>query len=591
MQDVAPSSYWTLDWLTHPMKFSHVSNGALHQPHIEVNSAMCLYDMNKCLDDSTTGYGSVKPGCTSGRTSENYIKFSCAPTRNQTRYAMPDANSVAHTTHGFSEQNTCAKGDSEYDRAACQMQRMPEMSLVVNDDKTFSLSSGHSQTVLMFYVSVIMFTVNLFAVLSSDWCRKKYKDHLEDCNNVKWYKLTFGFVVFALLLLHRLLYTANSRWLGMDWPMPNGTFFYGLLAYVSVMWFAAKEDCGELGEDAKDGEGVEMVPNTPNALDIVARPDDQFDEPDVAGGPPYDNQLQITNGSKMKSKMNLNVTGFVGGNKIKTKAFMQPGASGNYKLENVTDLHLAQPLKAVDYQKADTPFTSLWALTQLWVLPLIVVSTFIVKQNFQLDINVTVVAVGMFVFGLLDLFGRRLLEIRYLYRHIVPKNQDTSVSIGVRVVYFVALVAQFFVLLVVFWTAGWSWNPSGYHPGVWIIGAPSQFKRAEIIGMFKTLLLIYYFATLLVKLGCLLPYDTNNKYNMQGRETEILGWKFGWKPFKYALYGKWFYRNLDGLNFTFLNVVLTIYLIGLISITWAGQQKGMQYYDAGVYLKQIAANL
>ena len=25
-------------------------------------------DMNKCLDDSTTGYGSVKAGCTSGRT-------------------------------------------------------------------------------------------------------------------------------------------------------------------------------------------------------------------------------------------------------------------------------------------------------------------------------------------------------------------------------------------------------------------------------------------------------------------------------------------------------------------------------------------
>ena len=61
--------------------------------------------------------------------------------------------------------------------------------------------------------------------------------------------------------------------------MPNGTFFYELLAYVSVMWFAAKEDCGPLVEDAKDGEHVEMVP-APNTLELVPRPhDDTATEP------------------------------------------------------------------------------------------------------------------------------------------------------------------------------------------------------------------------------------------------------------------------------------------------------------------------
>ena len=154
MTDNAPTSYWTLDWLTHPMKMRHAHGNMLSHPKVSVDNALCLHGFDNCLSESDSWVApSIKDECSASTPS---VKFSCAPTRNQTRWAMEV---------DYAEENTCRNGKTAYDKAACQMQRMVDMSLLVNDDKSLSISSGHSQLVLLFYVSLILFTVNLFILI------------------------------------------------------------------------------------------------------------------------------------------------------------------------------------------------------------------------------------------------------------------------------------------------------------------------------------------------------------------------------------------------------------------------------------------
>lgn len=568
-------SYWTLDWVSHAAQTTG-DNGAAIQPSVSVNLHSCMErNVQECFEawTDTTAPG-IKARCTTG--DANPISFSCAMTANQTRYNTKkwiSWDTIAGQDDAVldTQQDVCADQVTNARRAACQMQRTNDLSLVVNDDKSFSVSSGHSQMVLLFYVSCILFIVQLFFLMSIEMVEKKLLDGAAKIGQkptIVGVKKCVGLIFSLVILYHRIWYGNREQKAGMEVSTPNGTFFYGIVSYFVVMWFAASET------------------------------EEREDEHETSFSRRSASQMSASENDRLMNPMELNVSAFNGNNKIKTKAFLQPG-KGNY--ENAVAFHsdLNSNVKLTESAFDKKPRTSLWALTQLWVWPLLALSTLTVKGNYQLDINVTIVFAGTFVIGLIDLFERRLLELTKMYKNAIraamepdtsnriwdpstktyvdseksASQNDYSVDYGIRLVYIVGLLLQLMLFLLVFRTAGWSFFGSDVKNSAgWLVGAPDWYRRHQFIDSFTVLLSIYWLFTLIVKLLCLGP-----------AEQKV------WSGYEYFSGERW-YRRLDGLNFFILNVVVVILLTCSVAF-FAHKESNSQYYTAGVYVKAIAAKL
>ncbi len=522
------SGYWTFDWLTHPFRAVDGMTGKTSVQNGNVVPALCMHDIDECFEwKSSTEFPTVKSECVTSSATQKKGKFSCAMTRNQTRYAAGLYNSH------------CASLPTKFEQVACQMQRSADVDIVVNDDKSYSMSSGHSKAVLMFYVTVILFVVNLFNLFESgywmqpnDGMMGSYFNYskAEDVKSLKKYVAIF---IFVLLVLHRGFYATEAQKMGIEAPMPNGTFFYGLLAFAAVTWFLSFHEVNDASSEfsVRSKSPMEMQP--------------------------------------LNKPMELNLAGFEGKKKLRTDAFTQPGNVPGLKRVTDGDADLDLGDVTLDHY-AVRPSNSVWAMVNLWVWPLIILSAFITRSNYQLDIELTVVLVGFFFIGLIELFTKRLMELKYLFSGVqensgVGKNQ--SLSYGVPLVVLISMVVQITTLAVVFWTANWSFGKSGFKDsGVFTIGDPEKSKRREYIGLVKTLYLVY-FTTVQV-------YKFFANLNLGG----------AWLP-KRSLY-----MTMDGWLFSLMNLMVLIIVGSFL------QQSGLDgndigYYDAGVYLKAVASQI
>ena len=404
----------------------------------------------------------------------------------------------------------------------------------------------------MFYVTVILFVVNLFNFFESSYWMHSQDGMMgsnfnyskaEDVKSLKKYVAIF---IFVLLVLHRGFYATEAQKMGIEAPMPNGTFFYGLLAYTAVTWFLS------------------------------------FHEVDNGNNTSFSNRVAPNNQSPMEMQplnkpMELNLAGFEGKKKLRTDAFTQPGNVPGLKrvTDGDADLDLGD-VSLEDY--AVRPSNSVWAMVNLWVWPLIILSAFITKSNYQLDIELTVVLVGFFFIGLIELFTKRLMELKYLFGQIQEKNKinkNASLSYGVPLVVLISMVVQITTLAVVFWTANWSFGKSGYDDsGVFTIGDPEKSKRREYIGLVKTTYLVYFIAVQVYKLFANLTfYGRFWEANSTGGKS-----KRNW------------YMTMDGWLFSLLNLMVLIIVCRFL------QQRDLDgydigYYDAGVYLKAVASQI
>merc|ERR1712091_151805 len=149
--------------------------------------------------------------------------------------------------------------------------------------------------------------------------------------------------------------------------------------------------------------------------------------------------------------------------KLKTNAFTQPGNVPG--LNRVTDGDADLDLGEVKLEHYSVrPSNSVWAMVNLWVWPLVILSAFITKSNYQLDIELTVVLVGFFFIGLIELFTKRLMELKYLFSNIqghTMQNKNSSLLLGIPLVVLISMVVKITTLAVVFWTANWSFGKSG----------------------------------------------------------------------------------------------------------------------------------
>ena len=525
------SGYWTFDWLTHPFRAVDGMTGKTSVQNGNVVPALCMHDIDECFEwKSSTEFPTVKSECVTSIATQKKGKFSCAMTRNQTRYAAGLYNSH------------CASLPTKFEKVACQMQRSADVDVVVNDDKSYSMSSGHSKAVLMFYVTVILFVVNLFNLFESGYWMKSEGvmmgpnftfSKAEDVKSLKKYVAIF---IFVLLVFHRGFYATQAQTMGIEAPMPNGTFFYGLLAYTAVTWFLSFHEVNDASStpSVKSKSPMEMQP--------------------------------------LNKPMELNLAGFEGKKKLRTDAFTQPGNVPGLKrvTDDDADLDLGE-VSLEDY--AVRPSNSVWAMVNLWVWPLIILSAFITRSNYQLDIELTVVLVGFFFIGLIELFTKRLMELKYLFGQIQEKNKinkNASLSYGVPLVVLISMVVQITTLAVVFWTANWSFGKSGYDDsGVFTIGDPEKSKRREYIGLVKTLYLVYFILVQVYKLMANLAIGQLWSSVYSGASKRNI------------------YINMDGWLFSLLNLSVLI-IVG----TFLGQAgldgNDIGYYDAGVYLKAVA---
>lgn len=540
------SGYWTFDWLTHPFRVVDGMTGDTSVQSGNVVPALCMHNVDECFEwKSSTEFPTVKTECTTISANQKKGKFSCAMTRNQTRYAAGLYNSH------------CASLPTKFEKVACQMQRSADVDVVVNDDKSYSMSSGHSRAVLMFYVTVILFVVNLFNFLESTyWMKSTSPDGFfnyskaKDVQSLKKYVAIF---IFVLLVFHRGFYATQAQTMGIEAPMPNGTFFYGLLAYAAVTWFLSFH---EVNDSESTFSAKTVDPNNNMAMEM---------EP-------------------LKKPMELNLAGFDGKKKLKTNAFTQPGnvPGLNRVTDGDADLDLGE-VKLEHY--AVRPSNSVWAMVNLWVWPLVILSAFITKSNYQLDIELTVVLVGFFFIGLIELFTKRLMELKYLFSNIqghTMQNKNSSLLLGIPLVVLISMVVQITTLAVVFWTANWSFGKSGFKDsGVFTIGDPEKSKRREYIGLVKTLYLVYFIFVQVYKLmanvtvGKSLQTLTGRKFENAAQGGDVK---------------RNIYMNMDGWLFSLLNLSVLI-----IVTTFLGQAgldgNDIGYYDAGVYLKAVAGQI
>lgn len=527
-----PQSYWTLDWVTHSTKLGN-NKPAVSMP---VTDKMCI-DMATCVDDSLQ----LKT-CT----------FSCALTANQTRW-----------NEQGNKYDSCQALTGDYAQNACEMERSPKVNLIVNDDKTFSIASGHSLYVLVLYVAFIMFGVNLllwFDTSPLQILMGSYES-TKKVNNLTYPKLFVLVLVLLLAFLHRGLYraaeTTGNRLEGAHDAMPNGSFFYGILSLFAVMWFALIQD-DVSREEAAAANGVEDEAKVEGDVGFAPAPATAPEEPPRGGLLPG-----------QTGQMKLNVSGFSTGRKM--KAFMQPGKDKGYELRYLNDLNKTLTLGEEQYNNYKCqPFYSIWALTQLWVQPLLVLSVYVVKSGYDIDINVTTIFVATFFMGLIDVFGKRLLELRRLYHCITSeKKLDYSMDVGVRVVYLVGLLIQFMLLWLVFRTADWrfgAWNESEIYSGI-MVGNTRFYEREKITENFCGLWTIYYWLTTAYKLVALVP-----EYDIMGFNTSRI------------------YTHFDDNLFLLLN----IFVLWFMFLLWdqgSSNRDKLAPYDAGVYLQFIGGIL
>lgn len=535
-----PQSYWTLDWVTHSTKLGNTKAPV----SMSVTDKMCV-DMATCVDDSLQ----LKSTCI----------FSCALTANQTRW-----------NNKGNKHDSCQALTGDYAQNACEMERSPEVDLIVNDDKTFSIASGHSQYVLVLYVAFIMFGVNLLLWFDTSLLQLAMKSYnsQKKVNNLTYPRLFVLVLVLLLAFLHRGLYraaeTTGNRLEGAHDAMPNGSFFYGILSLFAVMWFSLIQD-DVSAEEAAAAKGVEDVAEIDGGVEGDG--DLGFVTPTAPNEPPRGELLPGQTG-----QMKLNVSGFSTGRKM--KAFMQPGKDKGYELRYLNDLNKNLTLNDKSYENYKCqPFYSIWALTQLWVQPLLVLSVYVVKSGYDIDINVTTIFVATFFMGLIDVFGKRLLELRRLYHSITKEtNLDYSMDVGVRVVYLVGLLIQFMLLWLVFRTADWRfglWGESDVQSGV-MVGNTRFYQRELITENFCGLWTIYYWLTTAYKVvAALVP---SGEYNFMGFYTSRI------------------YTNLDDNLFLLLN----IFVLWFMFLLWdqgSSNREKLAPYDAGVYLQFIGGIL
>ena len=122
--------------------------------------------------------------------------------------------------------------------------------------------------------------------------------------------------------------------------------------------------------------------------------------------------------------------------KTKTDAYMQAGKNGRNVLS--APLSHGVEIDLQDYTKdANKMHCSHFQLTQLWIVPLLLLVIFIYDKNFAIDIHVTVVFVLGMLFCILDVFSKKMIQLYDMLGELQEGNFHVGFALDlVQVVFF-----------------------------------------------------------------------------------------------------------------------------------------------------------
>ena len=476
-------SYWTLDALTHAqVKTSAV--GPNYKAESNIDQHACLR-AEPCFKDGQIG---PEAACIDA-SSTTKERFLCT---------VPD---VLKNTEAQARCDELMTDHSEYHLMLdlCKQQFTdPATVLQVNDHTTFSISAAHSPRVLIFVVLTIMTSCNFYMLLTSLYRRKVRwfvnavgtfsaavagKDEkISPSSQLAMFKRYLVAPLFVVLMLVWWFVFYNTTQHEVFWPKPFGTIFYSAISLVTVLYLGAGVD-----NDAEESTAAaeEAVPEAKVAAELTL------------------NETPMLLSNKQDE---FNVAGFTGSNKIKINAFLQPGK--NKAGENYPDDVKQQWSSKLDFTEANyenvQPEFSYFNLMQTWVLPFMFLATYLVKHNYMLDSNITVIFVSMLLFGLLEIASKRMYETGKIFAGISSSDQNMAEAMMAPLTVIRLLLLGFQAILVWFVYNVADWNLQYETDGYWHVGhAKSQWDDVQYI---FSLSFIIYFALLSVgKLYTLMP--------------------------------------------------------------------------------------
>lgn len=489
--DTLKQSYWTLDMLTHGKYFTDNSN---YPKYGTVSTTLCLHanDCFKSKDGSAVDGSSMLDTChsTSLANDKERPHISCAVPFKLTQ-GIEDCDLTHHT-----------KNDYPLMENLCQQQFQPTatMLLTPNEPSAYSISASHSPRVLMFVVLTIMTVSNLYMFVTAlyknefKWLRNIVDTFsnavIGDQENVKpptklcMFKRYLLAPIFTVLMLVWWFVFYNTTQHVVYWPKPFGTIFYAVISLVFVLYLGAGVDNTETSTDKGNQPEVAQVVN---------------EKQESSAASPENNP--INNASQM------DVSSFGKSNKFKLAAFLQPGKN-NYKSSVMQHWVEKSTFQAEQYKAASTKH-SYFTLMQTWVLPFLFLSVYLLKHNFHIDSNITVIFVAMILFGLMEIASKRLYEVGNVFEAILENSGDTDHAMKVApitVIRLLILCMQALLVWYVYSVAHWDLNSSS--DGYWHVGMASPKNYFDSVQMtFSVSFIVYFGLVSLTKLYVLSPMN------------------------------------------------------------------------------------
>jgi hypothetical protein len=496
-------SYWTLDTITHAQV---PADGATAQSVSHIDLKTCL-EAEDCFKDGASK-SDIPQTCTTKALASGVTdrpRFSCA---------IPEDL--------MQEHSVCNSDNMQgypLMKRLCKLQfANPPTTLQVNEHTTFSISAAHSPRVLMFVVLTIMTSCNFYMFLTSLYRRKvrwfvntvgtfsaavtgKDNEPLSQSAQLSMFKRYFVTPLFLILILVWWFVFYNTTQHEVFWPKPFGTIFYSAVSLVLVLYLAAGVD------NSIEEESADTATSTDTKVKFTA---------DITVS---DTATTLADPLHATEKQ-LNVSSFTGNNKFKINAFLQPGKNQN--ADTVTQVWSSNlNFSDADYQSVEPEF-SYFNLMQTWVLPFLFLAVYLLKHNYMLDSDITVIFVGMLIFGLLEIASKRMYETGRIFAKISDKgnnNVGDAMIAPLSVIRLLLLCFQAALVWLVYTVT--EWNLHAHSDGYWHVGNAANNSRWDDIQFtFSILFIVYFGLVALGKLYTLMPmYAFNSEAYKQSMQV------------------------------------------------------------------------
>lgn len=375
----------------------------------------------------------------------------------------------------------------------CRQSRVPDIVLFENDANTWSLASSHSSRVLLFFMSLILLTLGLYEALRCHYVSYKIEmqiaklDAIENkqasdddamneklnvrANTIMAFMIFVGLGTLVWIIVTRFAMptldnfsvgsgaedandadaqNTNKLWTGLHTrALPNGSFLYGLAAYLVVLWKCTsnlndialfrfrKASVREVVADIKSDVNQERTDAVKAEVGFVE-----------ASKSVILPTQQTTPGDQKAQMPGMNVASFMSQKKI---------SLSHYSV-NV----IGMPEKSVMQEKSGEPLLqrinmvhklglSTWAVFQIAFVPLFALCGLSLAQGFEIDIDIQLVFLSAFVLAAADVFVDRLLSVVHACE-VLEHNMLHGVQ---HVLLLLVIAVQTLLVVFINFVSGW----------------------------------------------------------------------------------------------------------------------------------------